>query len=78
MEHSIRGIGWTLHYRETLHELFVARPGCRPSLRFQHVRSNRKTRPGASMTDRNRSFGAALWIVVALIAAAALAAMLAP
>jgi len=30
------------------------------------------------MTDRNRSFGAALGIVVALIAVAALAAMLAP
>jgi hypothetical protein len=30
------------------------------------------------MTDRNRSFGAALSIVVVLIAVAALAAMLAP
>jgi hypothetical protein len=34
--------------------------------------------PGANMTDRNRSFGAALGIVVMLIAVAALAAMLAP
>jgi hypothetical protein len=33
-------------------------------------------RPGAIMTDRNRSFGVALGIVVVLITVAALAAML--
>jgi hypothetical protein len=40
--------------------------------------STEETRPGATMTDRNRSFGVTLGIVVVLIALAALAAMLAP
>ena len=38
----------------------------------------KKLVPGATMTDRNRSFGAALAIVAVLIAVTALAAMLAP
>jgi hypothetical protein len=42
------------------------------------LEATEEPRVGATMTDRNRSFGAALGIVVVLIAVVALAAMLAP
>ena len=41
-------------------------------------RQPKKPDPGATMTDRNRSFGTALGLVIVLIVVAALAATLAP
>jgi len=49
-----------------------------PRYAFNVFAATEQPQPGATMTDRNRSFGTALTIVAALIAVAALAAMLAP
>ena len=53
-------------------------PGVVPRYAFTCSEQPKKLVPGATMTDRNRSFGAALAIVAVLIAVTALAAMLAP